>query len=438
MSPLRKLTYFIKLVILDDIFIFRNSVMPGHQLVEKNKNLAKRGFFDCVSFRSGLNNMVIFFKPVQLLLVLISISSFCLAQAPIAQNSESSMALKKADANGITWFNPWEKPFNLVGFEWFKEDSVFRRLPLHPMFKLPIAVSQLANNTAGGQIRFKTNSKKILVKVELWDKFGMYHMAATGRNGFDLYIGSGDVQKYLKTTWFPLDTLQYQVELYNATKKNMDQFMLNFPLYNGVKSILIGLEENSTLEPPNDFNISGKIVIYGTSITQGCCVSRPGMLFSNILSRRLDVEFVNLGFSGSGKGEPELAQLINQIADTKLIILDYEANTSKTIKNSLAKFVEILREKQPSTPILIVSKIRYASEITGSTGYNLLISNRDFQRDLVKERELQDDKNIYFLDGSTILGKDYDECTVDGVHPTDLGSYRIAKAMLAAIKNIWK
>ncbi len=379
--------------------------------------------------------MTNFFNPFQILLVLISINSSCHAQST-AQKLDQNMTLKKIDMDSVVWFDPREEPFELAGFEWIKQDNVFRRLPLHPKWKIPKEVDDLANQTAGGQIRFKTDSKRILLKVQLSEKSSMYHMPATGQSGFDLYVRDGNVQKYLKTTRFPHDTLQYQVELYNVSERQIHDFTINFPLYNGVNSVLVGLEQKSSIDTPKAFSLSGKIVIYGTSITQGGCVSRPGMLFSNILSRKLDVEFVNLGFSGNGKGEPELAQLINQISDTNLIILDYEANAGETIKNTLEQFINILRKKHPVTPILIVSKIRYADESDGSSGYKQLISNRDFQRDLIKDRKSKGDKNIYFLDGSTILGDDYYECTVDGVHPSDLGSYRIADALLPVIKGI--
>ncbi|MFT4565654.1 MAG: hypothetical protein ACI9FN_000607 [Saprospiraceae bacterium] len=42
MSPLRKVRIIRKWKILDEIFIFRTSVMPEHQGVEKNGNIAKR------------------------------------------------------------------------------------------------------------------------------------------------------------------------------------------------------------------------------------------------------------------------------------------------------------------------------------------------------------------------------------------------------------
>lgn len=359
-----------------------------------------------------------------------------MAQVPTAEKLDPNMTLNKADADGIIWLDPREAPFSLYGFEWIQGDYVYRRLPVRPDWEIRDAVDQLANHTAGGQIRFRSNSKKILLSVELREKSGMYHMPATGQSGFDLYVKDGEVQRYMKTTRFPADTIRYQVELLNSDQKQMRDFTLNFPLYNGVNSVLVGIEAQSRIRAPKPFSRPGKIVIYGTSITQGGCVARPGMAYSNILSRKLDMAFVNLGFSGNGRGEPALAHLINQISDSKLIILDYEANAGNTIFKTLGPFVDILREDHPDTPILIMSKIRYASAPVGSSGDKELMSRRDFQRNLVDERRSTGDQNIYFLDGSEVLGDDYDECTVDGSHPTDLGSYRLADAMLAVIEDI--
>jgi len=346
------------------------------------------------------------------------------------------MSLKKADADGIVWFDPREEPFELSGFEWIKEDSVYRRLPLSPAWEIRDAVDQLANHTAGGQLRFRTNSLRILVKVELRERSGMYHMPATGQSGFDLYMLDGELLRYKKTTRFPHDTIRYQVELFNTTDPQTSLYTINFPLYNGVNSVCIGLEQGSLLEAPPPFKRPGKIVVYGTSITQGGCVGRPGMAYTNILSRDLDIQFVNLGFSGNGRGEPALAHLITQIAGTRCIILDYEANAGLSIKETLGPFVDVLRDKHPDIPILIMSKIRYAYDLEGSTPYKQWMELRSFQRELVDKRNHAGDTQIYFLDGFTVLGEDYDECTVDGVHPNDLGSIRIANALRPAIERI--
>lgn len=380
--------------------------------------------------------MTTFLQRIPMLTILLIIHLTGFAQVPTAQKLDPNMTLNKPDADGIIWLDPRKEPFKLSGFEWIQEDDVYRRLPVRPDWEIRDAVDQLANHTAGGQIRFRSNTKKILIRVELREKSGMYHMPATGQSGFDLYVKEGEVQRYVRTTRFPADTIRYQVELLNSDQKQMRDFTLNFPLYNGVNSVLVGIEAQSRVRRPKQFSRPGKIVIYGTSITQGGCVARPGMAYSNILSRKLDVAFVNLGFSGNGRGEPALAHLINQISGTSLIILDYEANANKTIFNTLGPFVSILREKHPDTPILIMSKIRYARTPVGSTAYNELMSRRDFQKNLVDERRSAGDENIYFLDGSEVLGDDYDECTVDGSHPTDLGSARIADALLPAIEDI--
>ncbi len=364
------------------------------------------------------------------------VQTFLYCQVPAAQKLDPNMALKKADANGIVWMDPKEEPFDLIGFEWIQQDHVYRRLPVHPQWEIRKAVDDLANHTAGGEVRFRTDSKRILVRVELRERSGMYHMAATGQSGFDLYVKDGEVNRYLKTARFPHDTIRYEVELLNSDEKQLRTYTLNFPLYNGVNKLMIGIEAGSVLESPPPFRLSGKIVIYGTSITQGGCVARPGMLYSNLLSRWMDIRFVNLGFSGNGRGEPALAHLINQIADTRMIILDYEANASKTIMNTLGPFVDILREKHPDTPILIMSKIRYAPYFSNSPSREQWDRNRAFQENLVRQRRASGDKHIYFLDGSKVLGKDFYECTVDGAHPTDLGAYRIAEAMLPVIRQI--
>ena len=380
-----------------------------------------------------MNKMV---KIISVLLFVLLVSSDGFSQVPTSQKLDPNMALNVADEDGIVWLDPGNEPFDLNGFEWIEKDSVYRRLPVHPDWEIRDAVDQLANHTAGGQIRFSTNSRRLLIKVKLRERSGMYHMPATGQSGFDLYIHNGETKRYIRTTRFPHDTIQYQVELFNADDQEMRSFILNFPLYNGVNSVLIGIEKDTHIKEPPSLSYPGKFVIYGTSITQGGCVARPGMAYSNILSRRLDAHFVNLGFSGNGRGEPALAHLINQISGLTFIILDYEANASKTIVNTINPFVDILREKHPDTPILIMSKIRYASAAVGSPADKSLMHNRDFQRNLVEKRNKAGDKNIFFLDGSTVLGEDYDECTVDGVHPTDLGSIRIADALTEAINLI--
>ncbi len=363
--------------------------------------------------------------------------SFLSAQQPSIEELDPNMTLEKADSKGIAWFDPKEKPFRLVGFKWIQKDGVYRRLPVKPDWEIRKPVDHLANNTAGGQVHFQTDSPKVLIRVELAYASGMYHMPPTGQSGFDLYMGEAGNQKYVTTSRFGAKAVKYEVQLFGGSKE-LRSFTLNFPLYNGVKKLEIGVVAGASIKAPKTFKEEGTVVVYGTSITQGGCASRAGMAYPNILSRKLNLEFTNLGFSGNGKGEPALANLINQIENKKMVILDYEANVYNDIKRTLGPFIDILREKNQTMPILVISKIRYASEINNETQMKALVERAQFQKALVEKKRTAGDKNIYFLDGGTLLGEDAHECTVDGVHPTDLGFLKMAQGIEPVLRGILK
>lgn len=336
----------------------------------------------------------------------------------------------------IVWHDVKHAPFKLSGFEWINQDSVFRRLPLSSQSKVSDDLNYLAENTSGGQVRFQTDADEVYLHAKLLEKSGMYHMPATAQSGFDIYVKRNEKYSYLATTNFSVNTLQYEAVIDLAGEGNVQEILINFPLYNGVTELKLGVAKESVLKEPVAFALSGKVIIYGTSITQGGCVSRPGMTYSNILSRNLDCEFINLGFSGNGKGEPEIAKIISRISDARLIILDYEANAKQTIQSTLEPFVRVIRKEQKDIPILIMSKLRHAVDIEGSNSYRRLIENRDFQKSLIEGRKVNGDNNMYFIDGSEILGDSYDECTVDGIHLTDLGAYRVAERLMSQIVEI--
>jgi len=336
----------------------------------------------------------------------------------------------------LHWHLPYQEPFALAGFAWFAVDRRYRRLPRNPNYPLPPAVDMLANHTAGGQIRIQTDSSRLAVRVRLAGRSNMDHMPSTGQCGFDLYVGPPGAQRYLNTIRADCRrSTKYEYLLLQTPERAMRNFTLNFPLYQGVKEVSIGLDADAQLAPPPPYAQPGRIVTYGTSITHGGCASRPGCAYTNILSRRLNQEFINLGFSGSGCGEPELAHVMAEIADPACFILDYEANC-QDIHLTLPTFVEILRGAHAETPILVVSRIPFAGEVVHADMLQRRLRNRDFQQNLVETQRQQGDAHIYFTDGANLLGENADECTVDGVHPTDLGFMRMADALEPVLRGI--
>jgi len=349
--------------------------------------------------------------------------------------SQHSEAAQVAE-DELRWYSPTEPPFCLSGFPWFSEERLFRRLPLHPSYSLPPAVDALANHTAGGQIRFQTDSRRLALRVRLAGAATMFHMPATGQCGFDCYVGPPGQQRYVSTTKFDHTKDHYEHLLFDLPCQEPRHLTINFPLYQGVEEVLVGLDAQASVQPPLPWTRAGKVIAYGTSITQGGCASRPGMAFTNILSRRLNVEFVNLGFSGQGKGEPELAHLIAQIKEPLCYMLDYEANAQEGIKTTLEKFIRILRAANPTTPILVISRPLPSLYLFDETLRLAIEDRRDFQRHTVERLSKEGVGCLYFVDGKTLLGRDFDECTVDGAHPTDLGFMRIADCLEPILKQV--
>ncbi|XID95207.1 SGNH/GDSL hydrolase family protein [Paenibacillaceae bacterium WGS1546] len=340
--------------------------------------------------------------------------------------------------NELAWHSPLDAPFRVNGFPWLERDGVYRRLPLAPEFELPPAVDRLADNTAGGQIRFRTNSGRLSVKVRLNGTANMNHMPATGQCGFDCYLGGPGEQKYMNTTKFDPTKPEYEFSMYGKIEPGFHSVTLYFPLYIGVEEVLVGLDPWAEVAAPLPYSTDKRIVFYGTSITQGGCASRPGMAYTNALSRKIDAEFVNLGFSGSGKGEAEVAHAVSGVPDPMLLVLDYEANSvsPELLQSTLPEFIRIYRLKHPEVPILVLSQFRYPREPFDPELRELRLARKRIQRETVNALRRRGDRNVHFHDGERLLGNAFNECTVDGTHPTDLGFYQMAEGLYPVIKRL--
>jgi lysophospholipase L1-like esterase len=353
------------------------------------------------------------------------------------------------DSIELLWHNPQDAPFQLSGFGWLNEERLLRRLPYNPPKPLPPIVDELAWCTVGGQLRFISDTDVLDIRVKLRTPFGMDcapppspygfdHMAQTGISGFDLYLGEPGKEHFYGVTRFAFGTGEYACRLLNRAGREPLSFILNFPLFNGVEELHIGIRAGAMLAAPPPYRVDAPVVIYGTSITHGGCASRPGTCFTNVLSRRLNVPFVNLGFSGSGQGEPEVAEAVATINKASLFILDYQENSGERIDRTLPGFITALRARHPDTPILVVSGIRYGKQSLRSESA-IWKSNkqcRAYQRKLVETLRAAGDMKIHYFDGVRLFGRDYDECTVDGVHPNDLGFFKMATALAPVIQTL--
>jgi hypothetical protein len=291
-----------------------------------------------------------------------------------------------------------------------------------------------SKQTAGLAVRFSSNSTHISAR---WDPDGntMNHMATTGVQGLDLYCLEGNEWRYVCTAR-PHSPKGGMSIISNMEAKERE-FMLFLPLYDSVRSLEIGIDSLAWIAPPKvALPVREKpVVAYGTSILQGGCASRPGMAHSNILTRKLNREMINLGFSGNGLLDLEVAEWMAE-CDASLYILDFMPNVEvPMIEERLEKFYDILRSKRPDVPIFFIEAPDYTHN-----RYDLKSKarNEGLNKALHKvfdTLEKRGDKHIHLISSKGMTGTDGEEA-VDGIHLTDLGFFRYAEYLYPKIKSV--
>jgi lysophospholipase L1-like esterase len=265
----------------------------------------------------------------------------------------------------------------------------------------------------------------------------MPHMPATGVSGLDLYVKTDDAQWHWLAVGQPTNVPTNSVRLVTGIPAGKREFLLYLPLYNGVTSVEIGIPKEKVMvkAAPRLIERQKPIVFYGTSITQGGCASRPGMVHTTIVGRHLDYPIINLGFSGNGKMEPELAHLMADL-DPAAYVLDCLPNmTAGEVAERVEPFVQILRKAHATTPIVLVEDRSYANSFLVTTARERNATSRAALHDAYNRLVGDGVKNLHYLSGEKLLGANGED-TVDGSHPSDLGFMRHADAFVEVLKPI--
>lgn len=355
------------------------------------------------------------------------------------------LAIHPSDISNMRWVDPLNCDCKIYGLPWLNENKNYERLPISLSSEIKNASERcyaIGKHSTGAQLHFITNSKKLVLHAIVPNYSQLSGMTTVAQVGFDCYVGHNyDDLLFYDTTRFNLALKEFEYTLFDNLSSEDKLVVINFPLYNEVKNIRIAIDFDATIrKPTQDISKNNKWVIYGTSITQGGCCSRPGLNYTNILSRRFKSEFINLGFSGNAFGENIFSEIMSSIPDVTMYFINYEANggTNGKMEKTLPSFIETIRKNHPITPIVIVSRIKYLFDDLNKDTLGVRRNElRLYQKNLVKSLSKKDN-HIYYINGSTLLGKKYDEFTIDSIHPNDIGFWMIAKGMEKNIKKILK
>ncbi|SEW42887.1 SGNH/GDSL hydrolase family protein [Chitinophaga arvensicola] len=341
-----------------------------------------------------------------------------------------------------TWIPAYDTVSALEGRGWTTGlNNYYDRLPAKAEKTVRTPVWNLSKNSAGMNLRFRSDADEIVVKYVVGGAKEMPHMPATGVSGVDLYAKSIDGQWLWCAGKYDFkDTIVYRfagLKKYDQHVKNID-YTLYLPLYNSVKWLSVSVPEESLLQPL-PVRKEAPVVIYGTSIAQGACATRPGLAWTSILGRKLESPVINLAFSGNGRLEPEVQEFVGQL-DARLFVLDCLPNLAGAeyagaeLKRRITNAVTFLQQGHPGTPILL-------TEHDGYTGGDMNLSSKAaYKQANATLREVYDSlqkagvKNISLLTEAEI-GQDI-ESMVDGTHPNDIGMMHYADAYAKKIREI--
>ena len=339
----------------------------------------------------------------------------------IDKNFKIEKTIGKSD---MKFYNALCYPFEINGV--FYENGKFRRMPENVARSVSEGVYALHANTAGGRIRFRTNSTSIAINAKMSGIGKMPHFTLCGSAGFDLYSGNEYIASYVP----PFDiTDGYEGTVKFDTAITRD-ITINFPLYSDVNELYIGLDNDSDVCEPLPYKTEKPIVYYGSSITQGGCASRPGNTYQSIISREFNADYVNLGFSGNARAEKEISNYIKDLP-MSVFVYDYDHNapTIEHLASTHERMLLEIREANPTLPIIVMSRPKYRLNNDDIARFNII-------KKTYENAISQGDKNIYLIGGPALMRIAEENGTVDGCHPTDLGFFSMAKEIIQVLNRI--
>jgi len=351
--------------------------------------------------------------------------------ALLALTAPASTALHAQAEPALRWVDVAHWPLEGRAFD--QRAATYDRLPAAAQRAVRKAVWDLSRHSAGIAARFVTDARELHVRYRLTStSLSMYHMPATGVSGVDLYARDDGGRLRWVSVSRPTgrDVAQRLCSGLAAPPDGGREFVLYLPLYNGVEKLELGVPEGASLVPvaPRE---PKPVVVYGTSIAHGACASRPGMAWPAILSRALDREVVNLGFSGNGRMELEVGAHVAAI-DAAAFVVDCLPNMSpEQVRERTVPLVRQLRRARPEAHVLLVEDRTFANAWALPARARAHEERRAALRAAYEELR-RDDARVHYLRGADLLGGD-GEGTTDGSHPNDLGMLRQAERVGAAL-----
>ena len=341
---------------------------------------------------------------------------------------DKNFAVSQVGSTEFVFRNCLEAPFRVYGLRVPNaEDPHFMRLPQRLADQVNENVKLLASCTSGGRVRFRTDSALVAIRAKMHNITKAPHFPMTGTAGFDIYA-DGTYRGTFVPPYEIADGFEAKVDLRG---KKMRDIIIHMPLYAGVISLEIGVEPGSELLPGDGYTYTTPVLYYGSSITQGGCASRPGNSYQNIISRKLDCDYVNLGFSSGALAEECMIDYMAGLP-MSVFVMDYDHNapTPEYLEATHEKMYRRFRKACPDTPIVMITMPKVTATENSIRRRATILSTYE-------KAKAEGDSKVYFIDGHEMMAALGDDGgLVDDCHPNDLGFLCMARTIGAVVKEI--
>ena len=335
----------------------------------------------------------------------------------------------------VVWHDVREAPFSLHGFYEPRKTPYFCRVPADIAAATSAGVDKLSRESAGGRVRFSSNSPYIAIRAKFLAVGRSPHLTLISSAGFDLYVDGEFGSRFVKEFRMPYDMNDSYEQILKLDGERMRSYTINFPVHAVVESLEVGLKPGAALDIPTPYRNIAPVLFYGSSIVHGTAATRPGYTYSSIISRELNLDFRNIGFSGQAKGEAVLAQWMATLP-MSVFVCDYDHNapTVEHLEATHYPLYETVRKRNPDVPYIMITRPDYW---TLPAQQEEILKRRDVIMSSYLKARAAGDKNVYFIDGMgfNVAPHQY-EMSVDGIHPNDAGFIRMADAIGTVIRHV--
>lgn len=323
-----------------------------------------------------------------------------------------------------------DAPLKVFGVPSIEKTGIFERVPRDVREKIP-SLEFLGRRTPGARLCFKTDAPSFTVRIELETLSPDIGLSIYTCQSAHVYLGQRQKSKFLGL----VNPRDYSQKLFEKTFKKentLEDITVWLPRNEIIKNVEIEIKEGYGVFEPTPYKYSKPALYYGSSITECAAAANPCASYNALISRHLDLDYYNFGFSGNCRGEDEMANYINTL-DISLFVYDYDHNapTPEHLALTHERFYKKIREKNPNLPIVMISR-------PTATFDDDARARRDIIKKTYENAINNGDKNVYFVDGEEFFKdcpEDAEVCFTDTIHPTDLGFYKMTEVIEPVIKR---